>query len=286
MKKLLSFSFLLLAFIALKAQTNNFKTSDKLLDATQPMWKFHIAFEDGSGAKDTIWLLYDTTATNTGIDTALGEGAFNFNHSIFNVWIYNNNNDSTKTFALPYTYYPSHSVEVRAFNYQYPLTVSWDTSLFHASYLPYQQGFFNIARIDNDYFFLVNNDPPLQAYNMLLDDNVQAPFFSWGTQSQFPMNFIISYNPVGVNELFKNENSIFIFPNPFKDRLTIKSQIPVSAIEIFTIDGKSVYSEKDIKMNILNNYELTINKITPAFYIIKITNELNQITYEKIIKTS
>jgi hypothetical protein len=29
----------------------------------QPQWKFHIAYEDATGAKDTIWLIWDTTAT-------------------------------------------------------------------------------------------------------------------------------------------------------------------------------------------------------------------------------
>jgi hypothetical protein len=29
----------------------------------QPTWRFHLAFEDGTGAKDTIWFVFDTTAT-------------------------------------------------------------------------------------------------------------------------------------------------------------------------------------------------------------------------------
>ncbi|HNW99632.1 MAG TPA: T9SS type A sorting domain-containing protein [Bacteroidales bacterium] len=266
----------------LTAQNTNYKTPYKLLDATQPMWKFWLAFEDATGAKDTIWAIWDTLATSSGVDTLFGEGAIHMNYNNFNVFIGNSNGDTTKVSALDFL--GSHQLSVQAINYQYPISISWDTSLFHAP-LPFPIGCISSARIDNDYFFLVNNDPLLQAYNMLLDNNVPAPFFSWGTQSQFPMNFIISYNPVGVNELFKNENSIFIFPNPFKNKLTIKSQIPISAIEVFTTDGKSVYSEKNIKMNKFYNYELIINKIKPAFYIIKITNELNQITYEKIIKS-
>jgi hypothetical protein len=39
----------------------------------QPQWRFHLAFEDATGAKDTLWFIYDTTAT-IGWDSHLGEG--------------------------------------------------------------------------------------------------------------------------------------------------------------------------------------------------------------------
>ncbi|MEI2419331.1 hypothetical protein V6O07_03590, partial [Arthrospira platensis SPKY2] len=31
--------------------------------SAQPQWRFHLAFEDAIGAKDTIWFVYDTTAS-------------------------------------------------------------------------------------------------------------------------------------------------------------------------------------------------------------------------------
>ena len=34
-----------------------------LTTIAQPTWRFHLAFEDGTGARDTIWMVYDTTAT-------------------------------------------------------------------------------------------------------------------------------------------------------------------------------------------------------------------------------
>src|SRR5437868_898060 len=92
--------------------------------AAQPQWKFHVAFEDGIGARDTIWFIWDTTAHDMlPTDTVLGEGAVNFNHNVFNVWIYNYDNDSTKTFALSYGTFPSHGTQIYAFNYQYPITI-------------------------------------------------------------------------------------------------------------------------------------------------------------------
>ena len=76
----------------------------------QPQWKFHIAFEDATGAKDTIWLVYDTTAHGTlPTDTLLGEGKVVIDYSKFNVYIFNYDNDTTKTFALPYFYFHGHN---------------------------------------------------------------------------------------------------------------------------------------------------------------------------------
>jgi len=39
----------------------------------QPQWRFHLAFEDAIGAKDTLWFLYDTTATLGGGWTPIWE---------------------------------------------------------------------------------------------------------------------------------------------------------------------------------------------------------------------
>jgi hypothetical protein len=68
-------------------------TTSLSIGMAQPQWKFHIAFEDATGAKDTIWCIWDTTATDgslTSVDTAFGEAGVTFDYNVFNVWIYNN----------------------------------------------------------------------------------------------------------------------------------------------------------------------------------------------------
>lgn len=50
----------------------------------QPQWIFHIAFEDATGAKDTIWCIWDTTAHDIlPVDTSFGEDKVNFDYSEF-----------------------------------------------------------------------------------------------------------------------------------------------------------------------------------------------------------
>jgi len=34
-----------------------------LFSYAQPQWKFHIAYEDATGAKDTMWFIWDESAT-------------------------------------------------------------------------------------------------------------------------------------------------------------------------------------------------------------------------------
>ena len=57
--------------------------------AAQQQWRFHLAFEDGTGARDTIWMLYDTAAqlfyanSDPLVDTLLGEGPVSFDPGDF-----------------------------------------------------------------------------------------------------------------------------------------------------------------------------------------------------------
>lgn len=248
-------------------------------------WRFPIAFEDAIGAKDTIWCIWDSTAHGIlPVDTTLGEGAFTFNPTDFNVWVYNNDNDSTKTIALPYN--GSFDFQVWSFNYQYPITINWDSTLFHIP-LPMPVGFVNVAFIGNDYFYFVNNDNNAQAFNMLWDNHADAPFYNWGAQSQFPMHFRITRDPMNnVFSLNLNKFKIFVFPNPFINDLMITSVEKISSIEIFSTKGQLIYSNYFSIPSPLLNFSLSINDISSGLYIIKFTNSKNQIVYEKLLKTN
>lgn len=238
----------------------------------QQQWKFHLAFEDATGAKDTIWLLYDTTAHGTlPTDTALGEIGVTFDYSTFNVWVYNADNDSTKTSALPYVYYPSHFAEVRAINYQYPIIVSWDTALFHVSYLPFSQGYFSIATINNNYF---------TDYNMLWYDTAFAPYFNWGSHDQFPMTFILSYEPDFIDE--GSLKKTLLVQSPFCNDLKIHSKEKIQRIEIYSVEGNVVFT--NVFAIAANNLSILTSNWPSEIYILRVLTINNNIYYEKIIK--
>ena len=272
MRKLLScLSFFLILF-----------SFAKKTDA-QPQWKFHVAFEDATGAKDTLWCIWDSSAHGTlPTDTAFGEGAVTFDHSAFNVWIYNYDNDSTKTRIVPFTW--SLALEVRAFNYQYPLTITWDSSLFSVVF-PWPYSSIDQARIDNDYFFFENNQILFQAFNMLLDNHAYAPSFNWFSQNQFPMYFDISRLDTSYTAIYELDlNRIKLFPNPTRENIRIVSSDKVKMIEVFTESGAKLISKEFSEGTQENSYSVSLENLSNGFYFINIINFKNQIYHEKFIK--
>ena len=253
----------------------------------QPQWRFYVAFEDALGEKDTLWMIYDNTAHGTlPTDTALGEGKYQFDYSRMNMWIYNYDFDSTKIFALPYSGYPSHALNnIQAFNYKYPLTITWDTSLFHSPLLPSQPNLYiNVARIDNDYFWSENNDPPLQAFNMLLDNHAIAPAFSWFSQEHFPMTitFYYTFNPGIINPFFNSFENVV--PNPCKYKFSVSTLSPILNLTITNINGivlKNILFDHPRK---LDNYTLQIEDIKNGLYFINFHYFDGRISHKKLIK--
>lgn len=249
----------------------------------QPQWKFHVAFEDATGAKDTIWLIWDTTAHSTlPTDTSLGEGPANFNYNEFNVWFYNWNGDSTKTRAYPYNI-NSFLLEVRAFNYQYPLTIRWDSSLYHSPFIPLPVGYINRATMANEYFYFVNNDPPGDSFNMLLDNQAISPLFSWGSQSHFPMEIYVGKDvSIGINEIVNID--FIVHPNPFNEYIHVSTKLIIKEIQIITLQGQTINQLQINDKGKYDNYKIFARSISPGFYLLKLLTKQNQIYYKKIIK--
>lgn len=221
----------------------------------QPQWKFHMAFEDATGAKDTIWFIWDTTATLYGLDTALGEKPISLDYSIFNVWTYNKVNstyDTLKTIALPYNDCFENTLE--AINYELPITITWDSSLLHADWLPPTPvGWVNYARIDNNYFFLYNNNGFAHQYDMTLSDSVTAPYkgntdpWAWQDWVHFPMDIFLIQDPtLGIDKnIYEPKPIIQTFPNPFKNNTTIEFYLEKKSfveLSVFDFQGKKIRS--------------------------------------------
>ncbi len=232
----------------------------------QSQWRFHIAFEDGNGQKDTLWMIYDTSATTSDIDTSLGEGSVTLDQSRFNVYILNAGFDTTKTEAMPYYVFPSHILyNIRAINFTYPIKISWDTALFHSQVLPIQaNSFINVAKIDNDYFWGINNDPPLQAYNMLINDTAYAPSFNFGSRSQFPMTISFGYeSPIYVESILNS--GIKVFPNPAINQINISSNHTVTDILIIDMFGNKVVSIQNVNST---SFQVPVQELKSSMYFL------------------
>ncbi len=216
-----------------------------LAATAQPTWRFPIAFEDGTGARDTIWMVYDTSATVGSnsfptVDYALGEGAVSMDPNTFNVWVGNWDNDSTKTVAFPYTEFPYHNATVQAFNFQYPVTIRWDLSLGTEPWLPQTNWPINGGIIYNSYFYYNNNIGQPGYFNMSVVDSVYVEDPS--PNFLFPVDFTLGHHdPTTVSPI--SDNAILsIYPNPAENQIhIIVEQRPIS-YSIYSMVGELLLS--------------------------------------------
>jgi len=250
-----------------------------------PQWKFPIAFEDATGAKDTVFFIWDSTANFyvDDFDTVWGEIPMSIDSSKFCVYLQINLGYFAKTWAIP----PDIGFErhVFAINYIYPIKISWDTALFHSSSI---DSSVKCAEMDNDYFFWTSGTS-CQKFNMFSNDTVMAPAFWWGSQDQFPLFVrITSYsNSCCGNAIEETQNEINdfnIYPNPFGREILVESyNRNIKEIIIFSPDGRIVSSYNN-NLNSINKIHLSLKSISQGVYIMKIINNKNKNFYKKIIK--
>jgi hypothetical protein len=244
-----------------------------------PQFKFHLAFEDATGAKDTVWLILDTLAI--GNDIIFGEIPISLPINTFQVYIELGINDIRKVVALP-SNQGLYGFAIRSQNYVYPIKMYWDTSLIFNNNLPFD---INVATLDNEFFFFSNNDPNLHhQYSMMFEDSIEIEPFSWGSQDHFPIDFAIGYDPnygVGIRKE-KEAASITIYPNPVTTMLVIKHKNnykETSFVRLTDVMGnivrQEIFSSNELNLDIMN--------LPQGFYFIEVFN--NDFRYkEKIIK--
>lgn len=213
-----------------------------LIIHAQPQWRFHVAFENSAGARDTIWFIYDTTAT-FGIDTHLGQGPVTMDPDVFNVWTYNADGDSTKSHAWPYEAYPYGMVYMYLQHNAVDLAnVRWDTTLFHAPYLPSTPTrYFRYAFLCDYYFAMtgMESEPGTLCYSMFQSDGIVIDP-SWAEWFFGPV-MIFSYDypfTIGMDEY--SLPSLEIYPNPAQSRMVLSAPEPLTEVLVLDALGRAV----------------------------------------------
>ncbi len=220
-----------------------------LATTAQPTWRFHLAFEDGTGARDTLWFIYDSTATlpvnpwpGPNVDYELGEGPVDTSDGLFHVFMRNANWDSTNTVAVPYAWFPIFETgnTIDAINWAPPMTITWDTSLFHAPYLPYDQGSFGIAIMDGLAFSAHMNHPELGfgIHDMLINDSVTIDFL-WDYLFTFGVYFGPD-NHLGIHSSTTSNPLLSLHPNPASITLHLQAKDSLVHITIVDLAGHKV----------------------------------------------
>ncbi len=171
---------------------------------------------------------------------------------------------------------------INAINWIPPMTITWDTSLFHASYLPYAQGSFGIAMMNGIAFSQFDQEGTgFGIFNMLIEDSVTIDFLS-EFLFPFPVYFDAG-NTIGMKEHdMAKAPQLQVWPNPTQGGIHIVA--PGSeAGDVFVSDltGRRVLHLGSMPAN----GPLDVSALSPGTYVIKVLTFQNHIyhgTFEKI----
>ncbi len=235
-------------------------------------WKFYLAFEDATGARDTLWYGMDENITSwaPSENAEFGVVPFEIPPDIFAVYTGYSNSEWTQVYVnnigFPADFY------IYASNYVYPITLSWDTSLFNAPILmETQAGPICNPRLDNDFFF--NYHFPIGMYSMTLTNEVEMPYFDWGSEDHFPLWFAVgrgNCDPFVVTDNIRL-NNLNLHPNPTNNTMSIQSQDSFERIEIYGLDGRLIM-ENTNQISVDNTINLDVSDLPAGIYIISALN--------------
>ena len=210
-----------------------------VLSQAQPQWRFHLAFEDATGARDTIWFVYDTSATQA-MDPHLGEVFVQVDPDAFNVWMSStfNGDNAIKSLALPFSDYPQGYFPITGNGYTPPLTLRWDPSLFSSPDLPSTPAnYIRYAGLFSYYWWVTDTgNLGTEGFDMMLTDSVviEAGVVEWLFTPYLSMLF--DYNdPTGTVISEHSLPSLDIYPNPTKGRMVINA--PEALTEVLLLDA-------------------------------------------------
>lgn len=96
------------------------------------------------------------------------------------------------------------------------------------------------------------------------------------------VDWIRVYKPqavASIDEWFSKK--LQVFPNPFEDKIELKSEVVLNKIELYTIDGSKILTKDNIKG--LSN-TLSTENLASGLYVLKIENSKGGWAYKKVVK--
>src|SRR5690554_54405 len=247
-------------------------------------WPFYIAFEDAIGAKDTIWMVFDSSATEWGdLDPHLGEiPQIVIDSSLFRVWVYRDHElNEYNTNARNIISYSFNQISIYAANYELPIIARWDSSLFAAGVLYEYGDRVNWAVFDNEYFFGYHSD---DGFNLLLDDHAimpGMPDFWWGSGNHFPSWVDIQrgpYPPLSVGKI--NDSDFSIYPNPTNSEILISfSKVTNANLRIYNANGVLV------KTGVIHGDQkrIDLKGLSSGLYFVEIKDENGSVVKKVVV---
>jgi hypothetical protein len=239
-----------------------------------------MAFEDATGAKDTVWLVFDPRAdAQNNIDSIFGEIETPIDSN--NYWVrycgtkplnvLANGSIGSNTYVLN-TYICSDK-------YTLPIIVSWDSTLLTEHYTP---GGFQYATLYNDYIHYTYPSPGFdQELDMTTRSSIYLPEFNWWSQCHFPMYFKINSSTASLDEC--NVSYLQVFPNPTFGfiEISVENYHEDFIISLYSISGEILKTIECFN----NTTVMSLSDLPSGIYILAAQSKsYKYIYYEKIIK--
>ncbi|MBA3649882.1 MAG: T9SS type A sorting domain-containing protein, partial [Chitinophagales bacterium] len=209
----------------------------------QPAWVFPLWFEDGSGAKDTLYFSYDPNAGSVS-DTIFGEKKEQLDSTMFQAYYacaIDTNFSAYKKITLTS---PQIGVNICFFNTQMPLTLRWDSKVLNSDSLPLPdqapapraQGVlaYDLPMQINMCSFelpLLMTDTTLYVWDTIcsFSDSIvfEGPSASYLSFHVEPWKGIL----LGIDNSAQNLEKVFVYPNPMHNELqVIAKNVSASAV--------------------------------------------------------
>ncbi|MEO5673876.1 MAG: T9SS type A sorting domain-containing protein [Chitinophagales bacterium] len=267
---------------------------------TQPAWVFPMWFEDGSGAKDTLYFCYDPAA-NTGppLDTLMGEIRQIMDTSKFNVYF-------DCSFSIDFSVLKIKvdsadlAKDICVWKAYIPIKIKWDKNLFYSDSLPYPDQS-PAPRAEGHFFFdlpTISLDPEPNCLSpILMTDSIITPFDCYATDSVILgggfsiMNFTLAswqgkpLNTGTIVSALKERDRFNVYPNLITTVANIDNQdVNSYSFTVINSSGNSVLKEIIAP---LSKNSIYVQNWKPGLYSLQAINQANgKHVYFKLIKSN
>lgn len=259
-------------------------------DYIEPQWKFYFAFEDATGARDTMWIGLDSAVTTfgPGENTQFGEVPFDVPEDVFSV--YSDYSFTEWTQFKVSNIESSMNVNVYASNYTLPLILSWDTALFNAPVLQETAaGPLCNPRLESSYLEGMTNANWLHnQYSMIFDNHVFLPEAPWLLQPHFPMTFYTdrghNCDPLTASHTAL-ANGIDLYPNPCVDVLNLRTDALLQSMEVYNLQGQLLLQQQaGLASGAGPEMRIDVNTLPPGMYLMHVQDAEGRRGLKKFVK--
>lgn len=260
-------------------------------------WSFYLAFEDASGAKDSLWYVLDTAATTpnvwsanspyrTGQDPQFGEVPFPLSDTEFEVFMAGYASfDTLEDGSITNIQSGNFNVEARpvwspylgsggvsAHNYVLPITMRYDASLLTSATINalINQDMTDTF-MDSDYLYSF----AAGVFCFLQYDSLVLPYFEiQGVEfDHFPIYFSLQPGNTcaGLSVSERPKIDVNIYPNPAAEIIVIQTREDFNQVEIFDLSGKRVLNVS--VQNGLTQSTIDVSTLNSGMYVLSIHNK-------------